>query len=290
MKSLLQSIRENYHPLHRLRSSPLGRALLRAFDLPVWVKIDCLPYPIRINIFRNAAYIGNTDAIEPEIRTCFDFLAEIYPISLFWDIGANVGFYSYYLHSRVKGLLVTAFEPDPGNLANLKATKTKRKLDWLDVRQEAVSNNISNSSFYLDTLASVTGSLVDGDQVIDIKLHGVKSSSVINVPTTTLDKEIESASPDLIKIDVEGAELLVLEGGDKLLCESRQIWVIEVKKENIAGVMKKLRGRYRDVYVIDRLDVSHPNLVALPDKPSHLKELFVNRCRRAGIALDVVNI
>lgn len=127
MRNLLQLIREKYHPLHRLRSSPLARLLLRAFDLPVWVKIDCLPYPIRINVFRNAAYIGNTDVIEPEIRTCFDCLADIYPLRLFWDIGANVGFYSYYLHGRVEGLLVTAFEPDLGNLANLKATKTKKQ-------------------------------------------------------------------------------------------------------------------------------------------------------------------
>jgi FkbM family methyltransferase len=290
MKSLLQSIREKYHPLHRLRSSRLGRALLRVFDLPIWVKIDCLPHPIRINIFRNAAYIGNTDAIEPEIRTCFDLLAEIYPLSLFWDIGANVGFYSYYLHGRVEGLLVTAFEPDPGNLANLKATKRKQKLDWLVIRQEAVSNNISNSSFYVDTLASVTGSLVDGDEVIDNKLHGVKGSSVINVPTTTLDKELERASPDLIKIDVEGAELLVLEGGYKLLSESRQILIIEVKKENLADVVKILHGSYREIFVIDRLDISHPNLLALPEKPLHLKELFVDRCRKADIALDVVNI
>lgn len=132
--------------------------------------------------------------------------------------------------------------------------------------------------------------MVDGDEVIDAKLHGVKTSSVIKVPTTTLDKEIESASPDLIKIDVEGAELLVLEGADKLLSEASQILVIEVKKENIDIVMKKLHGRYCDVFVIDSLDVSHPNLIALPDKPSHLKELFVERCRQAGLSLDVVNI
>lgn len=290
MKSLLQSIRAKYHPLHRLRSSPLGRALLRAFDLPVWVKIDCLPHSVRINMFRNAAYIGNTDAMEPEIRTCFDLLAETYPLSVFWDIGANVGFYSYYLHGKVEGLLVTAFEPDPGNLANLKATKTRKKLDWLNIRQEAVSNNISNSSFYVDTLASVTGSLVDGDEVIDNKLHGVKVSSVINVPTTTLDKELETASPDLIKIDVEGAELLVLEGGDKLLSESRQILVIEVKRENMASVLKILYSYYREVFVIDGLDISHPNLLALPEQPTHLKKLFLERCRRANIPLDVVNI
>lgn len=288
MNKVIQAIRSKYHPLHRMRSSALGRFILRRFDFHVWLELNSIEHSLRINAFRNAAYIGNSSAIEPEVRICFDILSRHYPLSSFWDIGANIGYYSYYLHSQVKDLAVTAFEPDPGNLDNLKATKSKHHLAWLNIRSEAVSSSAEERTFFVDTLASVTGSLVDDEGIIDKKMHGVNEASVISVPTTTLDNELETDVPDLVKIDVEGAELLVLEGGRRLFEEKTPILIIEVKKDNLPNALRVLSNSYDDLFVIGDISRSHPNLLALPRKHVNRNKTFIDQCINAGLAIKAI--
>jgi FkbM family methyltransferase len=49
----------------------------------------------------------------------------------------------------------------------------------------------------------------------------------IDVEVSTLDAEMAGRKPGVIKIDVEGAELAVLEGGRSLLCEARPVLIFE---------------------------------------------------------------
>lgn len=289
MNKLIQAIRVQYHPLHRIRSSAIGRFILGKFDFHVWLRLEPIDHSFRINAFRNASYIGGSATIEPEVRICFDLLAALYPLKVFWDIGANVGFYSYYMHAKVNDLYVTAFEPDPGNLSNLRATQVRHQLKWLSVRNEAISSSIDHTSFYVDTLASVTGSLVDNEGVIDKKMHGVTDASVISVPTTTLDKELENATPDLVKIDVEGAELLVIEGGRRLFDEHTPILILEVKKENLSSVLQIISKAYDDIFVIGDASISHPNLIALPRHTILINSLFIEKAINAGLVIKAIS-
>ncbi len=49
----------------------------------------------------------------------------------------------------------------------------------------------------------------------------------IDVEVSTLDAELDGVSPSVIKIDVEGAELSVLEGGRSLLARARPVVIFE---------------------------------------------------------------
>ncbi|BCX19561.1 MAG: hypothetical protein KatS3mg117_3243 [Geminicoccaceae bacterium] len=62
------------------------------------------------------------------------------------------------------------------------------------------------------------------------------------VPTATLDQLLEAAfPPDLVKIDVEGAELLVLDGAERLLREVRPTLLVEVAAENAEAATERFR-------------------------------------------------
>ena len=79
--------------------------------------------------------------------------------------------------------------------------------------------------------------------------------------TVPLDRYISShPSPDFLKCDVEGAEVEVFEGADRLLREKRPVLLVEMhSSENHA----QLRSKFRQLgYVCRDLDENH--LLALP--------------------------
>lgn len=143
-----------------------------------------------------------------EVETIEKILAEIKPGDVFYDIGSCVGLYS--LHAAMLGAKVIAFEPDPDYrkrlMRNIKINrlgKDVKVLDW------AVSDQNGSVSFYTDG--------VDGNSP---SLREVGSRNSVIVQTKTIDNAIadkEIFSPDIIKLDIEGAEALALKGMKKLL-------------------------------------------------------------------------
>lgn len=107
----------------------------------------------------------------------------------------------------------------------------------------AISNKAGTAFFSIakrgraaNHLASLTGSSQTGG-----------SRKVEVVPTLTADSLLESLlPPDVVKIDVEGAEVLVLSGMERLLSEIRPRIYCEVSQENRDAVSRILAShRYR---------------------------------------------
>ena len=123
---------------------------------------------------------------------------------VFWDVGANVGLYSLLLRKNFRH--VFAVEPNPVVRRRLKA-----RLLWHFAR------NVSVLPFALSDQNGETW-LSPGDDRFRAwsKLH----ESGINGKTATFDS-IYQRSVDLMKIDVEGAEFLVLQGARDALQEGR---------------------------------------------------------------------
>jgi FkbM family methyltransferase len=113
------------------------------------------------------------------------------PGRVFYDLGANVGFYSVMAARR--GAIVHAFEPEPGNLLALRRHVELNALNIV-VHEAAVSDVEGRATF---GGSGSTGRLGDGR---------------IEVQTVALDS-LTIPPPDVMKIDVEGAELAVLRGG-----------------------------------------------------------------------------
>ncbi len=154
--------------------------------------------------------------------------------SVAFDIGANFGMMSLYM-GRITGSggRVYAFEPSPANEAVLRFhCEHNRRLNIQPVRA-AVSNEHDNSvSFFLldGGLHSGNSLTFDRDHVpnLDPALHAAQKE--IQVKTITIDGfcEAQNVTPDLIKIDVEGAELLVLEGARQTLLNKRPAVILAV--------------------------------------------------------------
>lgn len=131
--------------------------------------------------------------------------------TVFLDVGANIGFYSLLLMDKVKQ--VYAFEAHPDTVSLLRQNFALNHIGPRNVIAKAVSNQPGLVAFSNLKEGSPINQMVDGVQ---------PSSNQISVPATTLDafiKEYQLSKQDnyLIKLDVEGAEQLVIQGARSLL-------------------------------------------------------------------------
>lgn len=127
----------------------------------------------------------------------------------FLDIGANVGKYTVIVGKELeKSGKVFSFEPEPSNLAALKRNVELNGLNNIVILPLACSDEQGSLSFYLDKTNTGGHSLVK------------KTKNKIIVNAERLDiiiKEKKIKDVRLIKIDVEGAEMRVLQGAKELL-------------------------------------------------------------------------
>lgn len=161
---------------------------------------------------------------EPDTLNWIDSLEEN---KVFWDIGANVGVFSLYV-ALSKKAKVWAFEP---SLFNLEILARNINLNQLQNQIHIIPNALSNrTGFNLMTHSSTSwgGALSAFDK--DYGYDGKKISNVFSYQTlgVTLDfavKNLGIALPDYIKMDVDGIEHLILEGGRKSIQNAKEILV-----------------------------------------------------------------
>ncbi len=128
------------------------------------------------------------------------------PGMIAYDIGANAGFYTLALAHMVGGEgAVYAFEPYTENALNILEHLQLNRCCNATLYQTAVSDQNGLSAFQVARSNSM-GSLGEVGHYW--------------VPTVTIDALIETANlpvPDIVKMDVEGAESSVFDGASKLL-------------------------------------------------------------------------
>jgi FkbM family methyltransferase len=153
---------------------------------------------------------------------------------VFYDVGANAGFFSLVGASLVgPGGKVVAFEPHPETARQLSEQVKINGAHQIDVVVAAVSDRVGKAEFSDDT-SSVMAALTDvrPDRQGRFKIW---------VNLTTIDRELQSRpAPDVIKIDVEGAELDVLRGASRLLREKRPMLLVELHSPEIAAAYARL--------------------------------------------------
>ncbi len=159
------------------------------------------------------------------------------PGDLFVDVGANAGYYAL-LASRLVGEDggVIAFEPSPAIRERLERNVRLNGLTNVSVSPQAVSLAEGEASFYesSDARNSGLGSLLVG---------AGRSADARKVPTTSLDALAATLlrGIDVLKIDVEGAELDVFAGGERLLSRADAPLVV-FESSATAGSFSKLRS------------------------------------------------
>ncbi|MFH5798558.1 FkbM family methyltransferase [Haladaptatus sp. CMAA 1911] len=154
---------------------------------------------------------------------------EINHDSLVFDIGANIGFYSLLAASA--GATVVACEPEPYAYRTLAANIGINGLP-ITARQTAVYDSPGEMELYRSHGENqAIHSLAENSKFL-------KGESV-TVPVVTLAALInEFGPPDLVKIDVEGAEQKIIEGLSA--CDARPDLLLEVHTQHAGQYLDRL--------------------------------------------------
>ena len=155
-----------------------------------------------------------------------------------YDVGANVGFYTL-LAAELVGLggSVIAFEPLPRNLGYLRRHVQLNRLQHVRIMDAAVSDRQGEAFFEPEQSPSMGHLAAQGSiRVRTVALDGLLAAEGVPLP-------------DVIKIDVEGAELEVLKGAHNILSASNDISIlIEVhhldENKNLFEEIMKLLKNY----------------------------------------------
>ena len=183
---------------------------------------------------------------------------------VFWDVGANIGFYGLMLHSNFNKIV--AIEPNPETAAALR--RRTQGMDNIEILEIALSNTSGPALLYTqkekfclagfnnkngsDSLLSLVEYKSSRDPSND---RIVQNRPSIQVMQRRFD-DLNRASVDLVKIDVEGAEFLVLEGMRAALKERsvRRIMVELHNKENKTRLESTLTAYG---YAVEWVDPDH---------------------------------
>jgi FkbM family methyltransferase len=162
----------------------------------------------------NAYWAGTYEVVRMR-----EFADTIKQGNVVYDVGANVGIYSLYA-SFVVGTSgwVYAFEPLERNLRYLRKHFALNNLQNCMVLESAVSNSEGSLAF---SAADWTPSMAH-----------LSANGEMTVPSTTLDiciyGEKRLKPPNVLKIDVEGAEFEVLSGATRAITEFHPTVFLEI--------------------------------------------------------------
>jgi FkbM family methyltransferase len=136
------------------------------------------------------------------------------------DIGANAGqFATDLLKGGFKGRVIS-FEALPEAHAEMLQRAKSYSANWIVHEQSAVSDKKGATTFHV-TKANTSSSLMKPNETFNANFVGAEVTREIIVATFPLDDVISRYKLDqsrfLLKIDVQGAEQLVLDGAKKAL-------------------------------------------------------------------------
>jgi FkbM family methyltransferase len=162
----------------------------------------------------------------------------------FIDIGANIGWFTILAAHRV-GLngQVHAFEPRPDLFRRLTQSVVENGMqDWCFLYNEALGTEVTEMS-----IAAIPSEFNAGHSFLVKGSLDPKSVEVARVPVRPLDSVSFARKVDLVKIDVEGAEGLVLSGARAMLERDRPVIVSEFFPAWLRKVSGIEPGAYLDL-------------------------------------------
>jgi len=156
---------------------------------------------------------------------------------VFFDIGANIGFFSLIAARRVgENGRVYAFEPVARNMAAIKRNAELNRFGMIEIFAEAVGSSSYRGELLL---ARHIGGAALSSAGAPPDLRGRMPIDIVALDDVI--KERGMRAPSLIKIDVEGAEIDVLGGMPETLRVCRPMIIYEIDDETREGIDRKGR-------------------------------------------------
>jgi len=205
-----------YQHCHQTLAPPEGRLTLRlarGFTL----HLD-LADPVQRRLF----FFGDYDE-----RREADLMSRVLePGEVFWDVGANLGYFTLLAAARLNNSgQVAAFEPGPSAYACLTGNISANPFTNILTFPVAASDREGEAVLY-----SLAG---QPDGRANLFTPGAGQTESTQVSTVTLDRWRQQhglAGPDFIKMDVEGSELAAFTGARETLATGDPLLLVEMKE------------------------------------------------------------
>lgn len=143
---------------------------------------------------------------------------EVNPGDFVIDIGAHVGTFTLTLASAVgPSGKVIAFEPEPTNFELLKRNIAANGYSWVATEQKAISHSSRQNKLYICKENSGMHRLYPS-----ITCEDSLTVDQVSLDQYLKDAGLEDCPVSFVKIDIEGAEYLALQGMQRLLSKKRK--------------------------------------------------------------------
>lgn len=194
--------------LLRVGRDILDEAYVRTGRPPLRVALDGLKFN---GFLRHRSVLEGIGAGKYETHYSELFERALKPGMIVIDGGAYIGLYTLIAARRIgEAGTVIAFEPDPYNFQALSFNVARNRATNVVPVRKALSNCVGTMPFY-QSASTLSSSLIER--------HGVDWYGRTEAEVTTLDRELPSVAGAsiLVKLDLEGAECLALQGMRKTL-------------------------------------------------------------------------
>lgn len=176
------------------------------------------------------------------------------------DIGAHKAGYLFFMLKQVGGSgKIVAFEPQSTLYNYIKKMKTLFNWGNVTIEHLALSDSVGTVTLYIPTNKANKTS-TPGATIVNHKVDS-KFNKTENVSTETLDSYCtrNNIQPDFLKIDVEGNELKIFQGGVNTLKKYKpkimvEIEALHVGQEQVLGTFKFIESLGYTGFILHHLE------------------------------------
>lgn len=181
---------------------------------------------------------------------------------VFWDIGANVGVFSFY--SSCKGIKTFSFEPDPLNYKELVKMIMLNRIKNIN----PLLIGVSSEPMLYSKLEFEDDGMESGRSMRSISFSESENKNCIGTITMSLGSVVDLLGidfPNHIKIDVDGNELSIIENQQSFLSRPElKTILIEIDESDTAS-----RNRIFDIF-------KDCNFTLFKRVPTYINSKFIN--------------
>lgn len=198
--------------------------------------------------------------------------AFVRPTDIVWDVGGNIGLYARWLATHLAARHVYTFEPMSENLGELDYNiRNGGVADRVTIIPWALSDVDGDVNFQIDDIQGASGTIctVSGGAASAGRLALALPPKTEKVRSRTIDSIIDGGelpAPDVLKVDVEGAERMVLEGGKNFFASAMPRLVVETHGVEVSRQCLEFL-----------LDLGYTTAACVPEEVDQSRHMIVER-------------